>query len=138
MRLFRGAFEPDFNFMEDNAQPHRATDVQQLLEKKSEDITHIECSAFSSDLNPQNMYGRLWKDALRHDYIPPGNTQQLKLMLVEEWAFLLQKLLNNLVLSMEKRCEATIAVTGVISHTKEHLIDVLSLGLTIMCNDSMN
>ncbi|GFX84705.1 transposable element Tc1 transposase [Trichonephila clavipes] len=36
-----------------------------------------------------------------------GNTQQMKQMLIEEWA-LPQELLDNLALSMERRCEATI------------------------------
>ncbi|GFY19042.1 transposable element Tcb2 transposase [Trichonephila clavipes] len=40
----------------------------------------------------------------------PENTQQLKLVLIEEWAFLPQEMLHQLVLSMRRRCEATIAV----------------------------
>ncbi|GFX96648.1 transposable element Tcb2 transposase [Trichonephila clavipes] len=37
------------------------------------------------------------------------NTQQLKQMLIEEWALLPQEMLHQLVLSMRRRCEATIA-----------------------------
>ncbi|GFY10991.1 transposable element Tcb2 transposase [Trichonephila clavipes] len=40
----------------------------------------------------------------------PENTQQLKQMLIEEWALLPQEMLHQLVLSMRRRCEATIAV----------------------------
>ncbi|GFT90730.1 hypothetical protein TNCV_3010901 [Trichonephila clavipes] len=36
--------------MEDNARPYRTTDVQHLLE--NEDITRMDWTAFSSDLNP--------------------------------------------------------------------------------------
>ncbi|GFX67075.1 transposable element Tcb2 transposase [Trichonephila clavipes] len=39
----------------------------------------------------------------------PENTQQLKQMLIEEWALLQQEMLHQLVLSMRRRCEATIA-----------------------------
>ncbi|GFY19689.1 uncharacterized protein TNCV_4648611 [Trichonephila clavipes] len=39
----------------------------------------------------------------------PENTQQLKQMLIEEWVLLPQEMLHQLVLSMRRRCEATIA-----------------------------
>ncbi|GFV38781.1 transposable element Tcb2 transposase [Trichonephila clavipes] len=50
VRLFLGANGPDFIFMDDNAQPHRSLAVQELLE--SEDITRMDWSAYSPDLNP--------------------------------------------------------------------------------------
>ncbi|GFY34174.1 transposable element Tcb2 transposase [Trichonephila clavipes] len=40
------------------------------------------------------------------------NIQQLKQMLIEEWALLPQEMLCQLVLSMRRRCEVTIAVRG--------------------------
>ncbi|GFX58141.1 hypothetical protein TNCV_4048991 [Trichonephila clavipes] len=40
---------------------------------------------------------------------PPENTQQLKQILIEEWALLPQEILHQLVLSMSRRCEATVA-----------------------------
>ncbi|GFW91082.1 transposable element Tcb2 transposase [Trichonephila clavipes] len=40
----------------------------------------------------------------------PENPRQLKQMLIEEWALLPQEMLHQLVLSMRRRCEATIAV----------------------------
>ncbi|GFW56066.1 transposable element Tcb2 transposase [Trichonephila clavipes] len=40
----------------------------------------------------------------------PEIIQQLKQMLIEEWALPLQEMLHHLVLSMRRRCEATIAV----------------------------
>ncbi|GFV61142.1 transposable element Tcb2 transposase [Trichonephila clavipes] len=50
VRLFRGAISPDFIFMDDNARPHRTLAVEELLE--SEDITRMDCPAYSPDLNP--------------------------------------------------------------------------------------
>ncbi|GFU57497.1 hypothetical protein TNCV_3636611 [Trichonephila clavipes] len=50
----------------------------------------------------------------RYDYCkeaqlhPQRNIQQLKQMLIEEWSLLPQELLDNLVMNMERRCEATI------------------------------
>ncbi|GFX31764.1 hypothetical protein TNCV_170971 [Trichonephila clavipes] len=49
-----------------------------------------------------------WKVKISLEWIPE-NTQQLKQMLIEEWALLPQEMLHQLVLSMRRRCEATIA-----------------------------
>ncbi|GFV76621.1 transposable element Tcb2 transposase [Trichonephila clavipes] len=65
--------------------------------------------AYSPDLNP---FEHVW-DALGRSIVVrlhhPENTQQLKQMLIEEWALLPQEMLCQLVLSMRRRCEATIA-----------------------------
>ncbi|GFU91192.1 transposable element Tcb2 transposase [Trichonephila clavipes] len=107
-RLFRGAIGPDFFFMDGNARPHRTLAVDELLE--SEDITRMDCPAHSPDLNPiehvWDALGRRIAARLHH----PENTQQLKQMLIEEWARLPQEMLHRLVLSMRRRCEATIAL----------------------------
>ncbi|GFV24667.1 transposable element Tcb2 transposase [Trichonephila clavipes] len=89
VRMFRGAIGPDFIFMDNNARPHRTLAVEELLE--SEDITRMDCPAYSPDLNP---IGHVWdalgrRIAARLDH--PENTQQLKRMLIEEWALLPQK-----------------------------------------------
>ncbi|GFY10529.1 transposable element Tcb2 transposase [Trichonephila clavipes] len=110
VRLFRGAIGLDFMFMDDNARRHRTLAVEELLE--SEDITRMDWPAYFPDLNPiEHVWyalGRRISARLYH----PENTQQLKQMLIEEWALLQQEMLHHLVLSMRKRWEATIAVTG--------------------------
>ncbi|GFT29971.1 DDE_3 domain-containing protein [Trichonephila clavipes] len=50
VRLFRGPMGAEFLFMDDNARPHRANIVDECLQ--SEDITRIDWSSYSSDLNP--------------------------------------------------------------------------------------
>ncbi|GFV46565.1 transposable element Tcb1 transposase [Trichonephila clavipes] len=50
VRLFQGARSVEFLFMDDNAPPHRANIVNESLQ--SEDITRMDWSAYSSDLNP--------------------------------------------------------------------------------------
>ncbi|GFW68015.1 transposable element Tcb2 transposase [Trichonephila clavipes] len=110
VRLFRGAIGPDFIFMDANAQPHRTLAVEELLE--SEDITRMDWPAYSPDLNPiEHVWDTLGRRiaACLH---PPENTQQLKQMLIEEWALLLQEMLHQQLLSIRRRCEATIAVRG--------------------------
>ncbi|GFU34097.1 transposable element Tcb2 transposase [Trichonephila clavipes] len=89
VRLFPGAIGPDFIFMEDNARSHRTLPVEELLE--SEDITRMDWPAYSPDLNLIDLgwhdLGRRIAARLHH----PENTQQLKQMLIEEWALLLGK-----------------------------------------------
>ncbi|GFT88483.1 transposable element Tcb2 transposase [Trichonephila clavipes] len=96
--------------MDENARPHRTLAVEELLE--IEDITRMDWPACSPDLNPID---HVW-DALGRRIAarlhPPENTQELKQMLIEEWALLPQEMLHQLVLSMRIRCEATIAVRG--------------------------
>ncbi|GFT14974.1 transposable element Tcb2 transposase [Trichonephila clavipes] len=72
--------------MDDNARPHRTLAVEELLE--SEDITRMDRPAYSPDLNliehVWDALGRRFAARLHH----PENTQQLKQMLIEEWALL--------------------------------------------------
>ncbi|GFW49553.1 transposable element Tcb2 transposase [Trichonephila clavipes] len=94
--------------MDDNARPHQTPlAVEELLE--SEDITRMDWPAYSADLNPiehvWDALGRRIAARLHH----PEITQQLKQMLIEEWALLRQEMLHQLVLSMRRRCEVTIA-----------------------------
>ncbi|GFV93134.1 transposable element Tcb1 transposase [Trichonephila clavipes] len=69
----------------------------------------MDCPAYSPDLNPiehvWDALGRRIAARLHH----PENTKQLKQMLIEEWVLLPQEMLLQLVLSMRRRWEATIA-----------------------------
>ncbi|GFU52961.1 transposable element Tcb2 transposase [Trichonephila clavipes] len=59
----------------------------------------MDCPAYSPDLNPiehvWDALGRRIAARLHH----PENTQQLKRMLIEEWALLPQEMLHQLVLT---------------------------------------
>ncbi|GFX98323.1 cubilin [Trichonephila clavipes] len=50
VRLFQGAMGAEFLFMDDNARPHRANNVDECLQ--SEVITRMDWPAYSPDLNP--------------------------------------------------------------------------------------
>ncbi|GFT62832.1 transposable element Tcb2 transposase [Trichonephila clavipes] len=69
----------------------------------------MDWPAYSPDLLPiehvWDALGRRIAARLHH----PENTQQLKQMPIEEWALLPQEMLHQLVLSMRRWCEATIA-----------------------------
>ncbi|GFW28590.1 transposable element Tcb2 transposase [Trichonephila clavipes] len=96
--------------MDNNARPHRTLAVEELLE--SEDIIRIDWPAYSPDLNPiEHVWDALGRRIVAHLH-HLENIEQLKQMLIEEWALLPQEMLHQLVLSMRRRCEATIAVRG--------------------------
>ncbi|GFS62043.1 transposable element Tc1 transposase [Trichonephila clavipes] len=96
VRLFRNAIGPDFIFMDGNARSHRILAVEEVLE--SEDILRMDWPAYSPDLNPiEHVWDTLGRRiAVRVHH--PDYTQQLKQM-IEEWLFLPQEMLHQLVLS---------------------------------------
>ncbi|GFT93680.1 transposable element Tcb2 transposase [Trichonephila clavipes] len=111
--------------MDDNARPHRTLAVEELLER--EDITRMDLPAYSSRFKSHRTCVGCFGDVLQHAYIIREH-QQLKQMLIEEWGLLPQEMLHQLVLSVRRRCEATIAVREGIYHIKEHLLVVLPVG----------
>ncbi|KFM73017.1 Transposable element Tcb2 transposase, partial [Stegodyphus mimosarum] len=120
VRLFRGVFGPDLIFMDDKARPHRTVAVKELLE--SADITRMDWSAYSPDLNPvEHVWDALGRRIAARLH-PPENTQQLKQMLIEEWALLPQEMLHQMVLSMGRRGEATIAIHNLPTFEKQRLV----------------
>ncbi|GFU36185.1 transposable element Tc3 transposase [Trichonephila clavipes] len=109
-RLFRGAMGSEFLFMDDNARPHRANIVDECLQ--SEDITRMDWPAYSPDLNPiehvWDMLGR--RIAARQP--PPTCLPELRRALLDEWYNIPQDQIDNLILSMPRRCKACIASSG--------------------------
>ncbi|GFT76878.1 transposable element Tcb1 transposase [Trichonephila clavipes] len=107
VRLFWGAMGAEFLFMDDNARPHRANIVDECLQ--SEDITRIDWSAYSPILNPiehvWDMLGR--RNAARQP--PPTRLQELRRTFFDEWCNIPQDQIDNLILSMPRRCKACIA-----------------------------
>ncbi|GBM05745.1 hypothetical protein AVEN_80863-1 [Araneus ventricosus] len=103
IRLFRGAMGAQFLFMDDNARPHRANIVDECLQ--SEDITRMDWLAYSPDLNPiehvWDMLGR--RIAARQP--PPTCLPELRRALLDEWCNIPQDQIDNLILSMPRRCK---------------------------------
>ncbi|GFV58439.1 transposable element Tcb2 transposase [Trichonephila clavipes] len=102
VRLFRGAMGSEFLFMDDNARPHRANIVDECLQ--SEDITNMYWSIFSPDLNPivrvWDMLGR--RIAARQP--PPTCLPKLKRPFLDGWCNIPQDQIDNMILSMLRRC----------------------------------
>ncbi|KFM57628.1 Transposable element Tcb1 transposase, partial [Stegodyphus mimosarum] len=111
VRLFRGAMGVQFVFMDDNARPHRENIVSECL--LSEGITRMDWPAFSPDLNPVehvwDMLGR--RVAARQP--PPTCLPELRRALESiEWCNIPQDQIDNLMLSMPRRCTDYIASSG--------------------------
>ncbi|GFT78584.1 transposable element Tcb2 transposase [Trichonephila clavipes] len=87
-----------FLFMDDNAPCHRTIAAQQLLE--IEDIERRRLAART---------------------LPPVTIRELRLALQDEWAAMLQQLLDTLILSMGRRFETCLAVREIISPTKDRM-----------------
>ncbi|GFW52773.1 transposable element Tcb2 transposase [Trichonephila clavipes] len=68
----------------------------------------MDWTAFSTDFNLIELIWDASGRRLAARLYPPGNTQQLKQMLIAKGALLPQELLDNLELSMERQREATI------------------------------
>ncbi|GFY13102.1 transposable element Tcb2 transposase [Trichonephila clavipes] len=94
--------------MDGNARSHQTLAVEELLE--SEDITRMDWPSvlprFKTHRTCVGCFGETYCSTRLHH---PENTQQLKQMLIEECVLLLQEVLHQLVLSMRRRCKATIA-----------------------------
>ncbi|GFW23910.1 uncharacterized protein K02A2.6 [Trichonephila clavipes] len=82
--------------MDDNTRLHRTLAVEELLE--IDYVTLMDWPAYSPNLSPiEHVWDALGRRiAARLHY--PENTQQLKQMLIEEWALLPQEMLHQLVL----------------------------------------
>ncbi|KFM74705.1 Transposable element Tcb1 transposase, partial [Stegodyphus mimosarum] len=108
--LFRGAMGAQFVLMDDNARPHHANILSECLQ--SEDITRMDWPAFSPDLNP---VGHVWdmlgrRVAARQP--PPTCLPEVRSTLLFEWCNIPQDQIDNLILSMPKRCTDCIASSG--------------------------
>ncbi|GFW34907.1 transposable element Tcb1 transposase [Trichonephila clavipes] len=103
-----GAIGDSFVFQDDNARPHRARLVENMLEAGT--IQRMEWPACFPDLNPiehvWDMLGRRIAARPR----PSATIRDLEIALLEEWNSIPQILIDNLIASMANRCEAVLAV----------------------------
>ncbi|GFT14993.1 transposable element Tcb2 transposase [Trichonephila clavipes] len=110
VRLFRGAMGAEFLFMDDNARLHRANIVDECLQ--SEDITRMDWPAYSPDLNPIDHVWDMLGRRISARQPPPTCLPELRRALLDEWCNIPQDQIDNLILSMPRRCMACIASSG--------------------------
>ncbi|GFU77286.1 transposable element Tcb2 transposase [Trichonephila clavipes] len=84
--------------------------VDEFLE--SEDIKRIPWPANSPDLNPiENLWDYLGR-AIARRHPPPRDVNGLKTALLEEWSLIPQTVINNVISSLETRCDMCVRVRG--------------------------
>ncbi|GFW19119.1 transposable element Tcb1 transposase [Trichonephila clavipes] len=110
VRLFRGAMGAEFLFMDDNARPHRANIVDEGLQ--SEDIPHMDWPAYSPDLNPIEHVWDMLGRRIAARQLPPTFQPELRRALLDEWCNIPEDQIDNLILSMPRRCKACIVSSG--------------------------
>ncbi|GFX05955.1 transposable element Tcb2 transposase [Trichonephila clavipes] len=113
VRLFRGTMGAEFRFMDDNASPHRANIVDECLQ--SENTTRMDWPVYSPDLNPiQHVWDMLGSPSTRiaARQPPPTCLPELRRALLDEWCYIPQDQIDNLILSMPRHCMACIASSG--------------------------
>ncbi|GFW01461.1 transposable element Tc3 transposase [Trichonephila clavipes] len=101
VRLFRDEMGAEFLFMDDNTRPHRANIVDECLQ--SEDITRMNCPAYSPDLNPIEHVWDMLGRRIAACQPAPTCLPELKRALLDEWCNIPQDQIDNLMLSMPRR-----------------------------------
>lgn len=101
---------PGFILQDDNARPHRARLVDRFLEEHH--IQRMVWPSRSPDLNPiEHMWDALGRRVA--GLVPPPQTlHDLQRSLSQQWTLIPNELVDNLIGSMRRRCEACIAVRG--------------------------
>ncbi|GFW37721.1 transposable element Tcb1 transposase [Trichonephila clavipes] len=103
VRLFRGA-------MDDNVRLHHANIVDKCLQ--SEDITRMNWPAYSTYLNKiEHVWDMLGRRIAARQLLPTC-LPELRTVLLDEWCNIPHDQVDNLILSMPRRCEACIASSG--------------------------
>ncbi|GFY16932.1 transposable element Tcb2 transposase [Trichonephila clavipes] len=98
----------EFLFIDDNARSHRANIVDECLQ--SEDIIRMDWRAYSPDLNPiQHVWDMLGQRIAARQPPPTGLLELWRAALLDECCNIPQDQIDNLILSMPRRCKACIA-----------------------------
>ncbi|GFX30460.1 transposable element Tcb2 transposase [Trichonephila clavipes] len=107
---YAGAIGDFFVFQDNNARPHIARLVENMLE--AETIQRMDWPACSPDLNPIEHVWDMLRRRIAARPRPPATVRDLEIALLEEWNSIPQSLIDNLITSMANRCAAVLAVRG--------------------------
>ncbi|GFX40120.1 transposable element Tcb1 transposase [Trichonephila clavipes] len=108
--IYRDVILVEFLFMDDNARPHRANIADECFQ--SEDITRMNWQAYSPDMNPIEHVWDMLGRRIAAFQPSPIHLPELRRALLDEWCNIPQYQIDNLILSMSRRCKACIASSG--------------------------
>ena len=101
---------PELNLMQDGAPGHSAqSTIQELAERG---IQAVCLPPYSPDLNPIETVWNWMKDWIDGHYDNKLNYDQLRAAVKDAWEALPDRILNDLIDEMPKRCEAVIKANG--------------------------
>ena len=107
---FATAAGPALRYMQDNARSHTAATVRDWF--RNENITLLPWPAQSPDLNPiEHVWDVLQRRITPHLHNVHTN-QGLQDILTREWNLLPQNEIDNLILSIPRRCRAVVNAAG--------------------------
>ena len=98
-------------FQQDNARPHVAHDNIQFLQNNNIDFI-VDWPSKSPDLNPIEHFWDNLDTCVRQRQNLPGNVNELRDALLEEWNNIPQAQVNNLIHSMRRCCQAVSNARG--------------------------
>ena len=106
---------PELQFMQDNASPHKAAFTRESLRVKN--IEPINWPPYSPDLNPIEAVWSEMKDYIENQYpeLEDGrerSSAELRIFILEAWDSISHKSLQHLIGSMPARCQAVIVAGG--------------------------
>ncbi|GFW79919.1 transposable element Tcb2 transposase [Trichonephila clavipes] len=96
--------------MDDNARPHCANIVDEC--RQSKDITRMDWPAYSPDLNVIEHVWDMLDRRIAARQPPPIFLPELRRALLDEWCNIPQDQIDNLKLSIPRRCNACTALSG--------------------------
>jgi hypothetical protein len=98
----------DWRLQQDNDPKHTSRVAKQFLSENKVDV--VDSPSNSPDLNPIENIWQVIKNKVEKRM--PRDTNELTQFLTEEWEAIPQETVNNLVMSMEKRCDLVLQHNG--------------------------
>jgi hypothetical protein len=104
----RSLYGRDWRLQQDNDPKHTSRVAKQFLTENGVDV--VDWPSNSPDLNPIENIWQVIKNKVEKRM--PWDANELTQFLTEEWEAIPQETVNNMVMSMEKRCDLVLQHNG--------------------------